>query len=1512
MAIVKVKIHPAIGIARVGNSPDEFFIGPERRWDRTPPEGGYKDALCRVKRQAARFRIFGYDEKGNMVKEITAADAKIEWTVALANKKAAAEKFPGGGPRNPEVTGDDRKKLIISPEPRTLTGPNQRAEFDDGTFQLPGSEPVHVYLGEIRTDADGRLIILGGHGMSCSPTNVQISDAFNNDGWYDDVSDGPVKAKVKLDGASESLEAEGAWVIVAPPDFAPPVGNIITLYDRLFDLFVQKGQLSAPERPSFNNDIYPILQSTLDMEWVNEQASSFHGWDPSEYPLTLSKRYSIFDKLQNPAGGGGNMPLLLGDATLTPTQYENMKKWKDDNFINDWMGHPPTPESQITPDGLDRAALENCVGAAFFPGIEAGEFLLKGTREEENTDHYMAPFRLDHSKVSAGDVTARMALPWQTDFYDCSDNWWPAQRPNQVIPEGETEYREWVRGVEDQSEMIYRWHALGFVVVQGERMVEIERFDPSLVVAPVQRATPSELESSVLQKTLVERVWACRLFSWTEGGEANGIEASWATEPLVVGRYAEMKGVIRLEKLPLPVLQDLEARIESEHPSVVCGGSAAPALPGPPQPLRDVLEVVFAVKEADIFKDDLVFTVGNLATTGSCRPANLVFLNGNSQRRLDFERLSLAQRYRQGLIAFSAIKSPSSGKVTGLELSAVWKVSGAGESITRPEYYFDVGLLYKYQNGGADGNSRGSGGPTTYLLVGRSKEQDAGPIEFECHLQFTYWNSIRKAYVGLPEGIEVRVVDYDPVSANDVIGRGTTGSDGKVQIISVNKDESSPDVFFELHTNGQYIELETNRLVTKEQRSSGKSYMLLPRVWSSQNHYSADHRLGYFNDFAGSSIGSADLPITFRLSLDCFVKFVYWNEVQQKYMGLPEGIIVEAIDYDPEAHLGIPVIGPIVSLLAPDDPLGRGVTDHDGKVFLRLYYKDEPRPDIYFRYRIPDDKPNRIDLATNQLVPPPIAEQQIELTAAGPVVNERPIGTKMPRAEEIDGVKTLPIPRQWSTRQRYALEDPRRKGYWDDFIEHRIGIAENPYVFDIFQEMPRFIAGNRVDYLINGDQALRRIERAIENAEKSIHVEVMLFYNDEIGSRIKNLLIRKAKEGVKVRLMFDVDTTANSYNLIVLKKIWIDQLIHMDDGRRRELLAKLDSEIEAERRRGNTADMRRELEATTNLIFKDSSFPYVQLMPSAAAAVPPAYRGVEGRLPFFTIARIDHRKMIIVDGKVGFLGGMNIGQEYLYDVPFDPAMEAEEEARTARTESWIKWHDCFCEVRGPAVRELQKLFRERWVTEGGDEFPIGPHELGAGTDPHHPYFPRIEPEPEDMLVKVVSTTPGARFHLHEEYLTAIDNARQEIYVENPYLSSLEIKRHLIDAARRGARVHYVFPDEHNDSFEFVYSGRIKYQDFLEAGVKVYEYRNHMTHAKVAAIDDTTVIGSANFNHSSMFNHYECNVFIKNEAFTENFKRDFFQRDIANSWTITKADLDNLIRIYPGAYLYLWSIVNVWF
>ena len=509
--IVTIKIHPAIGIARVGNSPSEFFVGPEKPGAHPRPIGGYRDAQGRIKRQAARFRLFGYDKDGKLLQEITAKDATITWTVSLANKKAEWVKFQGPQSatnqslkRNKTVT--DRKSLIIDPGQRSLNGPNQAASFDTGSFI-----GTPVPLGDMRTDKQGRLLVLGGFGKSGSHMNIPINEGefANNDGWHDDVSDGPVAATVTFKNGAVTVPAVGAWVICAAPKFAPAFDNVITLYDVLLQVAVDRLGLKLPVKPSFTNDIFPLLNRAIKMKWVSSMvahpmahtdmnapehkhhlgdvAGSAHATLSTVIPPpgAASVRSAIFKKLRNPAlpptqpSGESDMPMIHSDfypaavnQPLTRIQYGFMKKWKNGNFINDWSG-PPAPSRLITPAGLDRAALESCVGGAFYPGIEAS-WLLRDVYQ------FSEPFRLDGKSLQAGDVTKQMAVPWQADYRDCAQEgelaWWPAQRPDDVFPESGGPQVPWTRElVDSMSDMVQNWHRLGFVVKKGGRYVETER-----------------------------------------------------------------------------------------------------------------------------------------------------------------------------------------------------------------------------------------------------------------------------------------------------------------------------------------------------------------------------------------------------------------------------------------------------------------------------------------------------------------------------------------------------------------------------------------------------------------------------------------------------------------------------------------------------------------------------------------------------------------------------------------------------------------------------------------------------------------------------------------------------------------------------------------------------------------------------------------------------------------------------------------------------------------------------
>ena len=167
-SIVRAAIHPSIGVARLGNSPEEYFLAPEVVDPPPQPPRFYRDASGALKRQAVRFRIYGLNAQGQVVAELTQSNAEITWNVHLANKKAAwyqfqialdipeADSAPHSYLRN--ITVSDRSNLVIDPGSREITGVNIRSgslyAFDTGQFM---GKPV--YLGEVRTDEQGRLMV---------------------------------------------------------------------------------------------------------------------------------------------------------------------------------------------------------------------------------------------------------------------------------------------------------------------------------------------------------------------------------------------------------------------------------------------------------------------------------------------------------------------------------------------------------------------------------------------------------------------------------------------------------------------------------------------------------------------------------------------------------------------------------------------------------------------------------------------------------------------------------------------------------------------------------------------------------------------------------------------------------------------------------------------------------------------------------------------------------------------------------------------------------------------------------------------------------------------------------------------------------------------------------------------------------------------------------------------------------------------------------------------------------
>lgn len=499
--IKSVAIYPPLGVARVGNS-GEFFFASEIPGHPAVPENGFKDDLGRVKKQAVRFRIYGLDEDGNVVKELTGDLAGISWRAHIANRKAGWYQFlnaldlPGLGIpaafRNGTVTGSDRAKLIIDPGSRTISGKNVMGpeyHFTGGKFY-----ELEVPLGEVRTDEKGRLIFLGGDGTSASYTNAAATTFANNDGWHDDVSDGTIRATVAFEG--EIFEATPAMVVVTPPNFGQGLYSVVTMYDVVSDLYMRNGWMQKPDDIVFYEHIYPILDRTVQTQWVNEGFYILFGQNsPSDFTANdfLKKlsdpsdsnreaREKVFNWYRKPDGDQyepEKIPPFYGDAfgdyealpnvdlPLTVTQYECMERWAKGDFTTG-KPHGMTAFDDLSPveqtAALNRAPLEECLGGPFHPGIEITwpfrnlifwdqPFRIKVLPENETpADDYgpllspaiaLAPNGpLDGS--GPGSLSRWLGVPWQTDEASCLSGYdpslyltipsfWAARVPNQVL-----------------------------------------------------------------------------------------------------------------------------------------------------------------------------------------------------------------------------------------------------------------------------------------------------------------------------------------------------------------------------------------------------------------------------------------------------------------------------------------------------------------------------------------------------------------------------------------------------------------------------------------------------------------------------------------------------------------------------------------------------------------------------------------------------------------------------------------------------------------------------------------------------------------------------------------------------------------------------------------------------------------------------------------------------------------------------------------------------------------------
>ena len=571
------KIHPSIGIARLGTSED-FYVAPETPGglptnpDTGQPVTSFRDAQGHLLKQAQRFRVFAYDDANPSAAPAEVVSGSggvqaIEWTVYLANKKACWYEFKQltgsgqegdagyivNGPtlnplRNVTITDPtERQQLIIDPGPRTIGGQGNpvHAVFDaTGPFSQPSNLPFPITsVGSIDLDAQGNLLVIGASGAS-GTTNINpagssyeyiITHYANNDGWFDDVADGPVSATLVMQDGTRVPVGVPAWCLSVPPKYAPQIFNLVTLYDTMYDIAVRElnanPSLFGPNGfdpnylVDFASEIGPFLSRPRGYGWV----AQIGRFGDRAHRTLISSSGSTFplNFVREPSEDNDQptlMPILAGDnpisdltiskyLTVTQTQYFILSQW-----VAGKVRTTPAPAPSAAAQ-LDQAALENCTGGAFCPGIEM-------TWVSRNKTVYTEPFRLrvkanvvagqlsatygdDNNYAQGlepGDVLKYMAQPWQADFNECSTQpitddptsnsngtqatfwWWPAERPYSVYETAGFPQVQWTRGFEENGDgtpqspnlgdmqMVICWEDMGFIIRQQDgSFLEIER-----------------------------------------------------------------------------------------------------------------------------------------------------------------------------------------------------------------------------------------------------------------------------------------------------------------------------------------------------------------------------------------------------------------------------------------------------------------------------------------------------------------------------------------------------------------------------------------------------------------------------------------------------------------------------------------------------------------------------------------------------------------------------------------------------------------------------------------------------------------------------------------------------------------------------------------------------------------------------------------------------------------------------------------------------------------------------
>jgi cardiolipin synthase len=416
----------------------------------------------------------------------------------------------------------------------------------------------------------------------------------------------------------------------------------------------------------------------------------------------------------------------------------------------------------------------------------------------------------------------------------------------------------------------------------------------------------------------------------------------------------------------------------------------------------------------------------------------------------------------------------------------------------------------------------------------------------------------------------------------------------------------------------------------------------------------------------------------------------------------------------------------------------------------------------------------------------------------------------IPDAEQLIQMKALELvhprfigPYGFLTRQQGQQIIARIQSHQEaptDILQRHIGFEQ------AISDVP-LVVGNKVTLLKNAGETYPAMLTAIHGAQHNINLEMYIISDGQIGQMFADALIERAHHGVKVNVMYDglgsFETPASFF-----------------DHLRSNGIAVVD---------------------------------FNPLSPFEAK-----------HWSFRKLTHRTHRKLLIVDGRTAFTGGINISEVYA------SGLRASEQNTPPDY-----WRDTDIEVDGPAVAEFQKLFASDWYHQGG--IPLDPHQ----------YFPKV-PAQGKQIVRVIGSVPEQFSLIYVDLISAVVNSETNVYITDAYFApDYQMRRALRDAARRGVDVRLLLPS-HSDEPFIVSAQRAHYHGLLKAGVKIYEWSGTMLHAKTATIDGVwSTVGTSNLDWWSIARDNEVNAVILSHHFGDKMNL-MFKNDLEDSTNIELA------------------------